>query len=197
MSQKVVDPLVLFAQWFDEAKERKDILEPTAMNLATSTIGGMPSSRMVLLKDFDDKGFVFYTNLMSIKSKQIMENPVAALCFHWMPLKKQVRVAGQVEKVSDEEADAYFASRARKSQIGAWASKQSQVIEHSMELEKRVLEYTAKFGVSDVPRPEFWSGFRVIPSRMEFWHDRAFRLHDRFEFIKDDNHGWIHNQLFP
>ena len=142
------------------------------------------------------KGFTFYTNLGSDKARELDDNPVAALCFHWKSLKKQVRVTGKVEPVSDAEADAYYASRARPSRIGAWASKQSQPLEGRFELEKRVAEYTAKFHVGDIPRPDFWSGFRIIPDRIEFWTDKPFRLHERIVFTRSDD-GWTTETLFP
>lgn len=190
------DPFILFEQWFDEARGTKSITEPTAMTLATVGADGMPSARIVLLKGVDQGGFVFYTNKTSVKGQQLAAHPLAALCFHWMPLDKQVRVEGAVESVTDEEADAYFASRPRQSQIGAWASKQSQAYGERLEFEKRLAKYTAKFGIGTVPRPPFWSGFRVIPRRIEFWLKQPFRLHDRVSYLRQDN-AWVVERLFP
>lgn len=191
------NPTDLFAAWFDDAKasEPKD---PNAMALATSTPDGRPSVRMVLLKDFDEQGFVFYTNLTSRKGGELTANPHAALCFHWKSLTRQVRVEGPLTPVSNEEADAYFASRAKLSKIGAWASKQSSVLEGRFELEGRIAKYTAKFNVGEVPRPEFWSGFRLSPIAIEFWQDQEFRLHDRLVYRRDDaSQPWRTERLFP
>jgi len=191
------DPLVLFEEWFAEAEER-ELNDANAMALATADGDGRPSLRMVLLKGVDPSGFVFYTNLESRKGSQLSDNPAAALLFHWKSLRRQVRVEGPVSAVADDEADAYFASRPRASQIGAWASAQSRPLEGRFALEKRVAEYTAKFGISAVPRPEFWSGFRVTPQRIEFWKDGAFRLHDRFQFARaDETAPWEVQRLFP
>jgi len=190
------DPITLFQQWHNEAKAEKSITEPDAMTLSTIDEAGWPNSRIVLLKELDARGFVFYTNLGSEKAANLRANPVAALCFHWMPLEKQVRVRGTVEPVTEEEADAYFASRPRQSQIGAWASKQSQELEGRLTLEKRVALYTAKFGVGAVPRPVFWSGFRIIPRNIEFWHKQPFRLHDRVLFTRDAD-TWTTRRLYP
>jgi len=191
------DPLTLFQEWFAEAED-KEMNDANAMALATADGDGRPSLRMVLLKGADAHGFVFYTNLESRKGGQLAANPSAALLFHWKSLRRQVRVEGPVSAVPDEEADAYFASRHRASQIGAWASKQSHPLEGRFALEKRVAELTAKFGVSPVPRPDFWSGFRVTPLRIEFWKDGAFRLHDRFLFARSDETApWEVRRLFP
>lgn len=192
---EIKNPIELFNEWFEEAKKSESLL-PEATCLATSSKSGFPSARMVLLKAVDERGFVFYTNLNSIKSQNLTENPLASLCFHWKSLRKQIRIEGEVEPVSEEEADAYFASRPRQSQIGAWASSQSSVMENSFDLEKAVARYAIEFGVGKIPRPEFWSGFRVKPSRIEFWQDKVFRLHDRYEFKKDTNE-WIKNLLYP
>lgn len=189
------EPFELFGSWFEKAKE-SELNDPNAMNLATATPDGRPSSRMVLLKDFDTAGFVFYTNLESNKGRQLADNPHVALNFHWKSLRKQVRVEGKVSPVSDEEADAYFQSRARGSRIGAWASKQSRPMEGMFILERRVAEYTAKFNIGEVPRPEFWSGFRVMPQLIEFWSDGKFRLHERIVYHRDGD-GWTTERLFP
>jgi len=195
MSSTPTDPFALFGQWMAEA-EAAEINDPNAMALATADSQGRPSLRMVLLKDAGPDGFVFYTNLESRKGGELAENPHAALLFHWKSLRRQIRVEGPVLPVTGEEADAYFASRARTSQIGAWASKQSRPLQGRFELEKRVAEYTAKFGFGAVPRPAHWSGFRVVPERIEFWQDKPFRLHDRFVFTRDGD-GWTVTPLFP
>lgn len=195
MSSTPTDPFALFGQWMAEA-ETSEINDPNAMALATADAQGRPSLRMVLLKDAGPDGFVFYTNLESRKGGELAENPHAALLFHWKSLRRQIRVEGPVQPVSEAEADAYYASRARTSQIGAWASKQSRPLQGRFELEKRVAEYTAKFGFGAVPRPAHWSGFRVVPERIEFWQDKPFRLHDRFVFTRDGD-GWTVTPLFP
>ncbi|MEN3067431.1 pyridoxamine 5'-phosphate oxidase [Uliginosibacterium sediminicola] len=185
-----------FQQWLDEAiKSEPD--EPTAMSLATADPSGMPSLRMVLLKHADEAGFVFYTNLGSQKAHELQANPQAALCFHWKSLQRQVRVQGRVEPVTEAEADAYFASRARDSRIGAWASKQSQPMDGRFALERRVAEYALKFGIGEIPRPEFWSGFRVVPSVIEFWKAGAFRLHERTRYERQADGHWLGSNLFP
>ena len=189
-------PLALFNEWLAEAEESEPN-DPTAMTLATVDAGGMPSARMVLLKGVDERGFVFYTNTESPKGLQIDASPRAALVFHWKSLRKQVRVAGTSERVSDEEADAYFATRARGSQIGAWASDQSRRMEGTFELEKRVAWYAAKFGVGSVPRPPNWTGYRIKPLEIEFWQDKQFRLHERILYVADGQGGWQTSRLFP
>lgn len=189
------NPISLFHEWLAEA-EKNELNDPTAMSLATATKDGIPSVRMVLLKGADEKGFVFYTNLGSRKAKELEENPHAALCLHWKSLRKQVRIEGEVEPVTAGEADSYFQSRARVSRIGAWASKQSQELEGRWELEKRVAEYTAKFGVGEIPRPDFWSGFRLKPREIEFWADQKFRLHDRIVYRMGED-GWDTVRLYP
>ncbi|HSK38635.1 MAG TPA: pyridoxamine 5'-phosphate oxidase [Arenibaculum sp.] len=171
-------PYDLFRRWLGEA-ERSEPNDPNAVALATADAAGVPSVRMVLLKGVDERGFVFYTNLESRKGEQLRANRNAALCFHWKSLRRQVRVEGAVEQVGDDEADVYFQTRPRGSQIGAWASRQSQPLEGRWELEKRVAEYTARYAIGHIPRPPHWSGFRVLPKRIEFWQDRPFRLHDR------------------
>ena len=191
------NPIGLFQQWLSDAKQT-DMVEPTAMSLATATRSGMPSVRMVLLKAADERGFVFYTNLGSRKARELDENPQAALCMHFPPLRRQVRVAGVVEPVSAEEADAYFASRARTSRIGAWASRQSEVMPESYALEKRVAYFTARFAVGEVPRPEFWSGYRIVPHEIEFWVDREYRLHERIRYTRPEPAApWQADRLFP
>lgn len=188
-------PFELFAEWYAAAQDC-GLKEPTAVALGTADAEGRPSVRMVLLKGADAAGFVFYTNLESQKGRQLHDNPNAALCFHWMPLGRQVRVEGPVMPVPDDEADAYFTSRARDSQIGAWASKQSQPLEGRFELERRVAKYALKFGIGRVPRPTFWSGFRLVPERVEFWQQGFARLHDRLVYHRQGD-GWTTERLFP
>jgi pyridoxamine 5'-phosphate oxidase len=190
-----LDPIELFKDWMREA-DRTEPSDANAMNLATVNADGMPSSRMVLLKDVDHCGFTFYTNLGSHKAQDLAANPRAALCFHWKFLKRQIRIEGTIEAVDEEEADAYFASRDRASRIGAWASKQSQVLVGRFDLEKRVAEFTAKFHIGEVPRPEFWSGYRVSPMLIEFWTDKPFRLHERLVYHRADD-GWTTETLYP
>ena len=194
--QEFENPVELFSTWFDEARRCEAIDDPTAMALATASREGLPDVRMVLLKGYDDQGFVFYTNLGSPKAVQLQENGHAALCFYWMPLEKQVRIRGRVIPVTSEAADAYFNSRDRKSKIGAWASKQSQPLESRFHLEKRVAVFAARFGLGRVPRPEFWSGFRLIPREIEFWLGQPFRLHDRLQY-SHDGALWTRKRLFP
>lgn len=197
MELKTENPFQLFEQWLDEATESEPN-DPNAMALATADSTGQPSVRMVLLKDVDERGFVFYTNLESNKGHDLAENPKAGLLFHWKSKRRQVRVKGLVEAVSPEEADAYFASRARGSQIGAWASDQSRPLESKFALEKRVAKYAAQFGIGTVPRPEHWSGFRIVPQYIEFWQDGKFRLHDRFVFTREDSQSpWQIDRLYP
>jgi pyridoxamine 5'-phosphate oxidase len=191
------DPLALFQDWMAEAT-RREPNDPNAVCLATATPEGRPSARMVLLKGVDTRGFVFYTNLESRKGRELTANPFAALCFHWKSLERAVRVEGPVEPVSEAEADAYYASRARGSRIGAWASTQSRPLEGRWALEKRVAEYTLKFGLAEIPRPPFWSGFRVLPQRIEFWRGMPFRLHERRVFLRGDGEeGWRLELLYP
>jgi pyridoxamine 5'-phosphate oxidase len=170
--------------------------DPNAVCLATATPDGRPSARMVLLKGVDARGFVFYTNLESRKGGELAANPFAAMCFHWKTLQRSVRVEGRIEPVSAEEADAYYASRARGSRIGAWASRQSRPLEGRFALEKAVAEYTLKFGLGEIPRPTHWSGFRLLPTRIEFWRDMPFRLHERRVFHRADT-GWELEMLYP
>lgn len=189
------DPLALFSDWFEEAKQQEPN-DPSAMAVASVGEDGMPSLRMVLLKDFDARGFVFYTNFESRKGEQLLARPKAAALFHWKSLRRQVRIEGPVTQVSDEEADAYFASRPRDSQVGAWASEQSRPLAGRFELEKRVAKFAAKFGLGKVPRPPHWSGFRIAPERIEFWRDGKFRLHDRLQYHGEGT-GWRTERLYP
>ena len=191
------DPFQLFAEWLADA-EKSEPNDPNGMALATVDEEGLPNVRMVLLKDADERGFVFYTNYESQKGQEILGTMKAALCFHWKSLRRQVRVRGIVEQVTAAEADAYFASRARDSRIGAWASQQSRPLEGRFALEASVALHAAKFALGDVPRPPHWSGFRVKPLSIEFWHDRPFRLHDRVVFRRPDaDSGWTKTRLYP
>lgn len=189
------DPIATFEAWLAEATASEPN-DANAVCLATATPEGLPSARMVLLKGVDARGFVFYTNLESRKGTELEANPNAALCFHWKSLHRSVRVEGAVEPVSAEEADAYFASRARTSRLGAWASKQSRPLESRFALEKAVAEYGLKYAVGEIPRPPHWSGFRIVPRRMELWRDMPFRLHERKVFHRD-NAGWRLEMLYP
>ena len=191
------EPLRLFAAWFEQAKATEPN-DPDAMALATADATGLPNVRMVLLKDFDERGFVFYTNEGSQKGRELAGNPKAALVFHWKSLRRQVRLRGTITNVSVAEADAYFASRPRSSQIGAWASRQSAPLESRLAFEKAIAISTARFAVGTVPRPPFWLGYRLTPSVMEFWHDRPFRLHDRVEFSRPSpDAAWTRTRLYP
>ena len=196
MPAQVEDPIVLFNAWLAEA-EAAEPDEPTAMTLATVAADGTPSARMVLLKGADSAGFVFYTNVESRKGVELDETGRAALVFHWKSLRRQVRIDGTAERVSDEEADAYFATRPRGSQIGAWASDQSRPMGGAFELQKRVARFTARFGLGTVPRPPHWTGYRVLPESIEFWRDRPFRLHERKLYRRDARDKWKMTLLFP
>jgi pyridoxamine 5'-phosphate oxidase len=193
------EPIALFAAWLEEA-QRSEPNDPNAMALATAGTDGFPDVRMVLLKGFDEAGFVFFTNLDSAKARELRERPQAALAFHWKSLRRQVRVRGPVTPVSEAEADAYFATRPRLAQIGAWASKQSSPLESRLAFEKAVALVTARHPLGTIPRPPFWSGFRVAPLAMEFWHDRPFRLHDRIAFTRSQppsTEPWTKTRLYP
>ena len=190
-----MDPIEQIGAWLADA-EQKEPSDPASMSVATVGADGRPSLRMVLLRGIDARGFVFYTNLGSRKSNDIEANPWAALCLHWKSTDRQVRVEGRVELVSDAEADAYFASRDRESQIGAWASKQSEALEGRLKLERRVAKFALKFGVGTVPRPDFWSGYRVVPDRIEFWEKRPFRLHERTLYVLEGEQ-WATSRLYP
>ncbi|MDI6834418.1 MAG: pyridoxamine 5'-phosphate oxidase [Rhizobiaceae bacterium] len=191
------EPFTLFGMWLKDA-EASEINDPNAVALATVDENGLPNVRMVLLKEFDTRGFVFYTNFESQKGREILGQKKAAMCFHWKSLRRQVRLRGEVEVVSDEEADIYYRSRPLGSRIGAWASKQSRPLESRFALEKAVAEYTARYAFGDVPRPAHWSGFRIRPVSIEFWHDRKFRLHDRIEFRRETvDSPWTKVRMYP
>ena len=191
------EPFDLFQKWLKRAEETEPN-DPNAMSLATVDEDGLPNVRMVLLKGFDKQGFVFYTNLESATGKELLGNPKAALCFHWKSLRRQIRVRGPLTQVSEEEADEYFHSRPKGSRIGAWASKQSRPLEGRFALEASVAKLGVKYGVGTIPRPEHWSGFRLAPLEIEFWHDRPFRLHDRLQFKRDSlDAPFERAQLYP
>lgn len=189
------EPFELFQNWYASASD-KEPNDPNAMALATVGADGQPSVRMVLLKDADPRGFVFYTNYESRKGRQLLETRKAAIVLHWKSLGRQVRAEGAIESVSDAEADAYFHSRPKASQIGAWASQQSRPLESRFELEKRVASLTAKYAIGTVPRPPYWSGFRLLPTYIEFWENKPFRLHDRLVYHRADE-GWTTEKLYP
>jgi pyridoxamine 5'-phosphate oxidase len=194
----VQNPLSRFNRLYAQAQklDRSILPDPNAMSLATVGMSGLPSVRIVLMKGVDERGFVFYTNLDGRKGRELRTHPVAAICFHWAPLEVQVRAEGPITIVSDEEADAYFATRSRESQIGAWASIQSQPIEHASDLGNRIEEFEAKFEGGEVTRPPFWSGFRLRPSRIEFWKARPGRLHERHLYTRSGD-SWTMETLYP
>lgn len=189
------NPFDLFNEWFHEAASQ-EVNDPNAMSLATVSSTGIPSVRMVLLKGLTNEKFIFYTNMKSRKAREILENPRVGLCFYWKSLHKQVRVEGICEEVSPEEADTYFSSRSVGSQIGAWASQQSEPLESRAVLEESLAKYALKFGDNSVPRPDHWSGFRVVPTLIEFWQEQPFRLHDRITYTLDSGH-WHQKRLYP
>ncbi len=195
MAAQTADPIQEFLEIFERAKER-EVADATRVALATVDSSAHPTVRVVLLKQVDDRGFVFYTNFESRKARHLDENPNAALCFYWPSIDEQVRVEGVVERVSDEEADAYFASRDRSSKVGAWASRQSRPLDSRRTLIGRYLKYQAKFAARQVPRPDFWGGYRLRPERIEFWHNQAHRLHDRLLYIRVSD-GWKVERLYP
>ena len=191
------ETFALFGEWYADA-ERSEPNDPNAMALATVDETGLPNVRMVLLKGYDESGFVFYTNFESQKGREILSSSKVALCFHWKSLRRQIRIRGEVQQVPDDEADRYFKSRPKDSQIGAWASQQSRPLESRFALEKAVAKYAAKFAIGSVTRPPYWSGFRVSPLQFEFWHDRPFRLHDRLVFRRGAQHEpWMTTKLYP
>jgi pyridoxamine 5'-phosphate oxidase len=191
------EPFALFAAWFSEAT-RSEPNDPNGMALATVDSDGLPDLRMVLMKGFDADGFVFYSHIASAKGRELAANPKAALLFHWKSLRRQVRIRGPVSPVSDAEADAYFATRPKQAQIGAWASKQSQPLESRFAFEQAIALVAAKHIIGEVPRPPGWSGWRITPLRFEFWHDRPFRLHDRIEFSRGaPGAAWSKTRLYP
>ena len=189
------EPFSLFGTWLKDATE-SEINDPNALALSTVDADGMPNVRMVLLKGFDTDGFVFYTNFESAKGQELLGQKKAAMVFHWKSLRRQVRIRGPIEVVGNDEADAYYETRPRGSRIGAWASRQSRPLESRFALEKAVAEYTMKFGLGHIPRPDHWSGFRLRPVSIEFWHDRPFRLHDRLLF-KRNGDEWETTRLYP
>lgn len=195
---EIEDPFARFGRVFADALALDPALspEPTAMSVATVDAGGQPSVRIVLLKGFDSAGFVFYTNCEGRKGRELLGHPLTALCFHWPHIEVQVRVEGAAVPVTSVEADAYFATRARASQLGAWASRQSHPIEHEGDLELRLAEFEEKFAGREVSRPDYWSGFRVVPEKIEFWHNRPSRLHLRHLYIRSTD-GWKMQTLFP
>ncbi len=193
----LADPIRLFAQWYEDAKSCEAIKLPDAMCLSTICSDGYPEGRMVLLKGFDEHGFVLFTNTLSPKGHALAFAPRAELTFYWMPLDRQVRVQGDVQPLKNDEADAYFATRPRGGQLSAWASKQSETVKDRAELEERMREFEEKYRDKDVPRPPHWGGYRVQPQRVEFWQNRDDRLHDRFRFLKSSDGVWKVERLYP
>jgi pyridoxamine 5'-phosphate oxidase len=194
--QRLADPFAMFGEWISEAWNYEPD-DANAMTVATATPHGAPAARIVLLKGADHRGFVFYTNTLSRKGEELAANSRAALLFHWKPQGRQVRIEGHVEPVTDAEADEYFASRARISRLGAWASDQSQVLPERADLERRLAEYEAKYPGDDIPRPPHWHGYRVVPERFEFWQSMPFRLHDRTVFTRAASGDWRTGKLYP
>lgn len=195
MTEFLDDPFATFALWFGEARQSEPN-DPNAMTVATCTADGKPSARIALLKEWDQRGFVFYTNLESRKSNEIRQNPHVALLFHWKSLQRQIRIEGQASQVTDEQADAYFAGRPRPSRLGAWASAQSRPLRDRATFEAKLAEMEARFPDEATPRPPFWSGWRVTPTHFEFWQDMAHRLHDRITFTASPE-GWERGRLYP
>ncbi len=195
MTEFLDDPFATFALWFDEARV-SELNDPNAMTIATCTPSGIPSARIALLKEWDEQGFVFYTNLESRKSSEIKQNPHVALLFHWKSLLRQIRIEGPATQVSDAQADAYFAGRPRPSRIGAWASAQSRPLADRATFEAKLAETEARFPEQTTPRPAFWSGWKITPKQFEFWQDMPHRLHDRITFTRDPE-GWKRGRLYP
>jgi len=191
------NPIELFKEWFNEAK-KTEINDPNVFTLATADKNGIPSARMILLKDYSQNGFIFYTNLNSKKSSDLKENPNASLCFHWKSLLRQIRITGKVSKVSDKESDAYYKTRSYDSRVGAWASKQSSVLKNREELHKLIEDFKKKYpNENDIPRPDHWSGWSLNPNSIEFWLDGENRIHQRLKYIKNDNKNWEKILLNP
>jgi pyridoxamine 5'-phosphate oxidase len=186
-----------FNTWFIEAKQNPQIVEPTAMCLATVSENMQPSARMVLLKQVNENGFYFFTNQNSKKGIELQQNKNVALCFYWGPIKKQIRISGIIKQATNQESDTYFASRPYQSKIGAWASKQSQPMQNWQEFENKMQHFSQKFNLQSVPRPDFWCGFIVVPNQIEFWQEQDFRLHHRFLYTKQPDNSWQQQQLYP
>ncbi len=191
------NPFIKFQSWYEKAQNCTEIADASAMCLATADTNGLPSNRMVLLKGYGDDGFVFYTNLERRKCSELEQNPQAALCFYWASLARQIRIEGRTVPVSNDEADSYFGSRLRQSRIGAWASRQSQPIAQKNDLTKAIAKYSMKFAAGDIPRPPHWSGFTLVPERIEFWSEGAFRIHDRLQFTRQMGNNWSVQKLYP